>query len=79
MNTPTIISAVQSELQRHTWDFFVDNPPAIGHGGSGVVVPGCPKCRKRLNTLGQFIEHLSRDVVPGAIESAVSQPGMSPA
>ena len=70
MDTETIIAAVQSELQRHSWDFFVDEPPAIGQGGEGVVVPGCPACRKRLNTLGQFMEHVSKDVIPLAIEAA---------
>lgn len=70
MDTETVIAAVQSELQHHNWDFFVDNPPAIGQGGKGVVIPGCPACRKRLNTLGQFMEHISKDVVPHAIETA---------
>jgi hypothetical protein len=70
MDTNIVIAAVQSELERHNWDFFVDEPPAIGQGGKGVVIPGCPACRKRLNTLGQFMEHISQDVVPQAIETA---------
>lgn len=71
MDTETVIAAVQSELQRHNWDFFVDEPPAIGQGGNGVVVPGCPACKKRLNTLGQFMEHISNDVIPQAIKAAI--------
>jgi hypothetical protein len=29
-------------------------------------VPGCPACKKRLNTLGQFMDHLA-DNIPGLI------------
>ena len=80
MNVQAIIQAVQAELEKHTWDYFVDDPPAIAQGGKGVVVPGCPACRKRLNTMGQFMEHISRDVIPSAIEAALSrqQPELVP-
>lgn len=66
----TIIAAVQAELQKHTFDFFVDTPPSIGQGGKGVQVPGCPTCKKRLNTVGQFIDHLYSDVIPRAIRAS---------
>jgi len=26
---------------------FVDEPPSIAQGGRGVVVPGCPTCKKK--------------------------------
>jgi hypothetical protein len=35
--------------------------------GRGVVVPGCPECRKRFNTSHQFVDHLANDVLPAAI------------
>jgi hypothetical protein len=38
-----------------------------GHGG-GVVVPGCPACMKRINTMSQFLDHLADDVLPALIE-----------
>jgi hypothetical protein len=72
MDPQPIIAAVQAELQNHTWDTFVENPPAIGQGGKGVVVPGCPACRKRINTMGQFLDHISNDVLPAVLEGAVS-------
>jgi len=32
------------------------------------VVPGCPACRKRINTMAQFLGHLSQDVLPGVVD-----------
>lgn len=73
MDKAQILAAAQTEIRKHTWDFFVDNPPAIAQGGHGVVVPGCPACKVRLNTTGQFIEHLSRDVLRSIIDTALSR------
>jgi hypothetical protein len=72
VDADAIIAAVQSEFQCHTWDFFVTEPPSVAQGGKGVVVPGCPACRKRLNTLGQFVDHLSRDVLPRVLRRVCS-------
>jgi uncharacterized protein YfaQ (DUF2300 family) len=69
MDAPALIAAIQSELRRHTWDTFVDQPPAIAQGGKGVVVVGCPACQKKLYTVSQFVEHLSRDVIPGVVSN----------
>jgi hypothetical protein len=52
------------ELSRHTFDTFVDNPPSVAQGGKGLVVPGCPTCHKRLQTMNQFMRHLTDDVLP---------------
>jgi len=41
-----LLRALQAEIRRHTFDTFVDQPPSIAQGGKGVVVPGCPACRK---------------------------------
>jgi hypothetical protein len=51
MDTETKIGIFQSaktELMRHTWDTFVDDPPSVAAGGIGVVIPGCPACRSWL-------------------------------
>lgn len=66
-----VIIAIQSELQRHTFDTYVDEPPPMGRGGKGVVVTGCPLCNKRLNTMAQFMDHILLDVVPGAVRKAL--------
>jgi hypothetical protein len=67
----------QRELRRHTWDNFVLNPPAVALGGEGVVVPGCPSCRKRINTLSEYMDHLADDVLPVLI-TAVSERIVNP-
>ena len=66
----SFIAFLQHELDRHTWDTFVDQPPPIAQGGKGVVV-GCPACRVRLNTMNQFMRHLTQDVLPKAVQTAV--------
>jgi hypothetical protein len=56
----SIVATAQRELKCHSWEHFVDNPPSIAQGGKGVVVPGCPACKKVINTTNGFIEHLAR-------------------
>jgi hypothetical protein len=59
-----LLLIVQAELRKHDFDCFVDQPPSVANGGKGVVVPGCPFCKKQFYTMAQFIEHLSFDVLP---------------
>jgi hypothetical protein len=62
MDKEAIVSIVKDEFRKHTWDTFVDEPPSVAEGGRGVVVPGCPQCHKRIQTIGQFVDHLSEHV-----------------
>jgi hypothetical protein len=73
MDAAPIIAEVQQELRKHTWDTFVDTPPSMARGGKGVVVPGCPHCRKLINTMHQFMDHIADDILPGAIQTAIDQ------
>jgi hypothetical protein len=66
--------ALQSEIRRHSFDTFVDEPPSVAQGGNGVVVPGCPSCRKRLFTMQAFMDHLCQDVLPGVVERLSTEP-----
>jgi hypothetical protein len=50
---------------------FVDNPPSVAQGGRGVVVQGCPACKKKFYTTPQFLDHLADDVLPKAIAALV--------
>jgi hypothetical protein len=63
-----LLAAIQKELQRHDLSYFVDEPPSVAQGGRGVVVAGCPKCRKRINTISQFLDHLTNDAMPTLID-----------
>jgi hypothetical protein len=40
----------------------------MANGGPGVVVPGCPACRKRLFTMANFMDHLADDVLPALLD-----------
>ena len=52
--------ALRTELHRHDFCTFVEEPPCIAaQGGNGVVVTGCPTCRKKFGTMPQFLDHLT--------------------
>jgi hypothetical protein len=62
-----LLRAIQQEIQRHDFRHFIENPPSVAQGGKGVVVPGCPACRKRINTMSQFLDHLADDAMPALL------------
>jgi hypothetical protein len=68
MRKSDLLRALQTEIHRHTFDTFVDQPPSIAQGGNGVVTPGCPTCRKRLFTMANFMDHLCEDVLPPLVD-----------
>ena len=68
----SILEIAQREIRRHSWEHFVDEPPSVAQGGRGVVVPGCPACKKRINTSNGFIDHIADDILPGVIERAIA-------
>ncbi len=63
-------AAAKTELLRHSWGTFVDEPPSMAECGNGVVVPGCEACKKRANTMTQYMEHLADDVLPVILRRA---------
>jgi hypothetical protein len=63
-----LLAALRAEIHRHDFSHFVDEPPSIAQGGRGVVVPGCPTCRKRLATVPQFLDHITDDVLPAVLD-----------
>jgi hypothetical protein len=63
-----LLAAIQREIHRHDLSYFVDEPPSVAQGGKGVVVSGCPACKKRINTMTQFLDHLANDVMPALID-----------
>jgi hypothetical protein len=63
-----LLRAIQQEIQRHDFSHFVERPPSVSQGGKGVVVPGCPTCKKRSNTMPQSLDHLADDVLPPRLD-----------
>jgi hypothetical protein len=63
-----LLLAIQKEIHRHDLSYFVSDPPSVAQGGRGVVVSGCPACRKRINTMTQFLDHLTQDAMPALID-----------
>jgi hypothetical protein len=51
------IAAIQFEIRRHDWETFAED---------GIIVPGCSTYRKKLYTIGQFMDHLA-DSIPALI------------
>lgn len=54
MKKTDLLHALQTEIRRHNFNTFVETPKSMAQGGTGVVVPGCSACRKRLNTMAQI-------------------------
>ena len=73
MDVETLIRAVQTELHRHSFDTFSTERLTIAQGGKGVVVSGCPACKKQFQSLNQFVTHLSEDVLPVTIREVCVQ------
>jgi PEGA domain len=67
-----LLAAIQQEIQRHDFSHFLDEPRSIAQGGKGVVVGGCPACRKRINTTSQFLDHLANDAMPALLDIALA-------
>ena len=63
-----LLRAIQQEIQRHDFSHLVERPPSVSQGGKGVVVPGCPTCEKRSNTMPQSLDHLADDVLPPRLD-----------
>jgi hypothetical protein len=73
MKKSELLRALQTEIRRHTFDTFVENPPSMAEGGNGVVVPGCSACRKRIHTMAKFVDHLADDVLPATLNKLSSE------
>jgi hypothetical protein len=61
MKKSELLRALQTEIQRHDLSTFMNEQHR-------VVVPGCPACRKRFQTVEQFIQHINYDVLPGLLD-----------
>ena len=42
MKKSKLYAAIRTELHRHDFSTFVDEPPCVAQGGNGVVVPRVP-------------------------------------
>jgi hypothetical protein len=72
-----ILKNAQRELDRHQWGNFTEGDThTIAQGGRGVIVVGCMACKLRLNTIPQFMQHLSEDVLPQILDQDLERTGM---
>jgi hypothetical protein len=61
MKKSELLRALQTEIQRHDLSTFMNEQHK-------VVEPGCPACRKRFQTVEQFIMHITHDVLPPLLD-----------
>ena len=73
MKKTELLRALQAEIRRHDFSTFLTEEPSMADGGPGVVVPGCPACRKRLFTMANFMDHLADDVLRELISKLSSE------
>jgi len=64
------------EMSRHRFDTYLDNSSGT-KDNRGVVVPGCTLCRVRLNTISQFVDHLTEQVERAIRIVAMDDPGQT--
>jgi hypothetical protein len=57
MQKSNLIAAIQFEIRCHDWETFAEDR---------IIVPGCSTCKKKLYTIGQFMDHLA-DSIPALI------------
>jgi hypothetical protein len=69
-----LLRALQTEIRRHDFSTFLTEKRSMANGGPGVVVPGCPACRKRLFTMANFMDHIADDVLPAALDKLSKAP-----
>jgi hypothetical protein len=67
-----LLAAIQKEIHRHDFLYFIDVPPSVAQGGRGVVVAGCPACKKWINTMQQFLDHFAKDAMPALLDRLAS-------
>lgn len=68
------LEQAQREILRHDFDMFLTEEPSMADGGNGIMVPGCPACKKRMETMHHFRHHVAEDVLP-LIYSYQREPG----
>jgi hypothetical protein len=68
MQQSALLRALQTEISRHDFSTFLDAEPSFANGGPGIVRPGCPACKKIINTMSQFIRHINEDVLPPLLD-----------
>jgi hypothetical protein len=68
MQKSALLAATQQEIHRHDFSHFVNDAPFVAQGDGGVVVSGCPACKKRINSMSQFLDHLANDAMPALLD-----------
>ena len=63
-----LLSLIQEEILKHDFSAFVEDKRSAERTGTGLVVTGCPACKKRLNTAREFRDHLANDAMPALLE-----------
>jgi hypothetical protein len=67
------IQKLQEELYPHQFDVFCTEDVPMAHGGKGVMMPGCVKCKINFQTHRQYMEHLVMRVLPEAAERILNE------
>jgi len=65
----SILKNAQRELPKHEMNYFSD----VVDKHRKITIPGCVGCKKRLNTSGDFMNHLAYDVLPGILATAIER------
>jgi hypothetical protein len=73
MDKPTkgkILAATKTELLRHSWGTYVDEPPKYGGRWKGSGRAGMRNVQEEGEYNDQYMEHLADDVLPVILHTA---------
>jgi hypothetical protein len=68
-----LLAAIQRKIYRHDFGTYVEDPRIIARGGRGIVVAGCPACKKRLQSVNELLRHLAEDAMPPLLDRMSSE------
>jgi hypothetical protein len=73
-----VLKLAQAALESHRWGHFVEGDTrTMAEGGKGTIAVGCEKCQIPLNTIPQFMQHLSEDVLPAILDDVLERKAMT--
>ena len=73
MQKSALLTAILREIYRHDFGTYVEDPPTIAQCGRGIVGAGCPACKKRLQSMNEFLRHLAEDAIPPLLDRLSSE------
>jgi hypothetical protein len=74
MERKAFIRLLQTEITRHSFDAFVDEPPAVAQGGKALLCPAARCARSGRKTTDRFLQYIAEGL-PAWLDATVPATG----